>query len=70
MDRISQNFVYAYILTISRLEWLPVIFCSFVTELWPLIDARILFLLNLLIFLLYIIRTWPFYCMKRAAMGL
>ena len=46
MDRISPNFVYAFILTISRLGLLPVIFGLFVTELWPLIDARILFLLN------------------------
>ena len=60
MDRISLNFVYAFILIISRLGLLPVIFCSFVTELWPLIDVRIYFLLN-------IFRIWPFYCMKSAA---
>ena len=46
MDRISPNFVFAFILTISRLGLLHVIFCLFVTELWPLIDVRILFLLN------------------------
>ena len=46
MDRISTNFVYAFILTISRLGLLPVSFCLFVTELWPLI-VRILFLLNI-----------------------
>ena len=43
MDRISPNFVYAFILTISRLGLLPVIICLFVTELWPLIDVRIVF---------------------------
>ena len=63
MDRISQNAVYAFKLTISRLGLLLVIFCLFVTELWPLIDVRILFLLN-------IFRTWPFCCMKSAAAGL
>ena len=47
MDRISPNFVYAFILTISRLELLPVIFCLYVTELCPLIAVRILFLLNI-----------------------
>ena len=46
MDRISPNFVYAFILTISRLGLLYVIFCLFVSELWPLINVRILFLLN------------------------
>ena len=46
MDRISPNFLDAFILTISRLGLLPVIFCLFVTELWPLIDVRILFLGN------------------------
>ena len=47
MDRISTNFVYGFILTISRLGLLPVIFCLFVTESWPLIDVRFLFLLNI-----------------------
>ena len=47
MDIISLNFVYAFILTISRLGLLPVIFCLFVIELWPLIDVRVLFLLNI-----------------------
>ena len=41
MDRISPIFVYAFILTISRSELLPVIFGFFVTEMWPLIDVRI-----------------------------
>ena len=47
MDRISPNFLYAFILTRSSFELPPVIFCSFVTELWPLIGVRILFLLNI-----------------------
>ena len=38
MDRISRNFVYALILTIFRLGLLPVIFCLFVIELWPLMS--------------------------------
>ena len=47
MGRISPNFVYAFILTISRLGLLPVIFSLFVTDyLWSLSDGRILFLLN------------------------
>ena len=46
MDRISPNFVNAFILTISRLVLLPVILCLFVTGLWPLFDVKILFLLN------------------------
>ena len=50
MDRILTNFVYAFILTISKLGLLPVIFFVFVTELWPLIDVRILFLLKSLYF--------------------
>ena len=32
MDIISPNFIYVLILTISRLELVPVIFCLFVTE--------------------------------------
>ena len=48
MDRIPPNFVYAFI---SRLELLHIIFCLFVTELWPLIDVRILFLLNVFRFI-------------------
>ena len=47
MVRISPNFAYALLLIISRLELLPVIFCLFVTELWPLIGVRILFLLHI-----------------------
>ena len=42
------NFVYALILTSCRFGWLNNIFCSFSTELWPLIDAEILFMLNIL----------------------
>ena len=45
MDRISPNFVYAFILTRSRLGLLHVIFCFFVRE--PLINVRNLFLLNI-----------------------
>ena len=63
IDRNSPNFIFAFILTRSRLRLLPSMFCLFVAELWPLIDVRILFLLN-------IFRTWPFYCMKSAAAGL
>ena len=58
MDRISPNFVNAFILTRSRLRLLPV-----VAELWPLIDVRISFPLS-------IFRTGPFYSMKSAAVGL
>ena len=39
MNSISQNFIYAFILAISRLGLLIVIFHKFVTELWPLIDV-------------------------------
>ena len=42
---------------------LPVIFNLFVTEFWPLVDIKIVFMLN-------IFRTWPIYCMKSAAAGL
>ena len=48
LDRILPNFVYALILTRSRMVLLPVIFCEFVTELGPLIGVRILFPLNIL----------------------
>ena len=48
MDRFRPNFVYAFILTRSRLGLLPVIFRIFVTELWSLIYIRISFLLNIL----------------------
>ena len=37
ISRISPNFMYANILTISRLGLLPVLFCLFITELWKLI---------------------------------
>ena len=39
MNTILPNFVYALILTISRLGMLPFIFCKFSNELWPLIDV-------------------------------
>ena len=48
MDRIRPNFVCALILTRSRSGMLIVIFCEFVPELWLLINAKILFLLNIL----------------------
>ena len=48
IDRISQNFIYALILTRSRFGLLSVIFGTFVPELWPLIYSKILFPLNIL----------------------
>ena len=48
IDRISPNFIYAFILTRSTLGLLHIIFCTFVPVLWPLIYAKILFLLNIL----------------------
>ena len=42
------NFVCALILTWSSLRLLHIIFPTFVPELWPLICAKILFLLNIL----------------------
>ena len=48
MDRISPNFVYAFILTRSKLGSLHIIFGTFVPELWPLIYFKNLFLLNIL----------------------
>ena len=41
MDRISPNFIYAFILTRSSLGLLHIIFRSFVPELWPLIYTEI-----------------------------
>ena len=38
MDRIRSFFVYALILTRSRLGLLPVMFCKFAAELLPLIE--------------------------------
>ena len=48
MDRISTNFIYAFILTRSTLGLLAVVFCKFVRELWPLIDVSITLPLNIL----------------------
>ena len=48
MDRISLNFIYAFILTRSTLGVLRIIFRTFVPELWPLNYSKILFLLNIL----------------------
>ena len=48
MDRISPNFIYAFILPRSSLGLMHVIFRTFVPELWPMIYAKILFLFNIL----------------------
>ena len=48
MDRIELNFVYTLTLIISRLGLLSIKFRKFATELWPLIDFRISFPLNIL----------------------
>ena len=50
IDRISPNFINALLLTKSRLELelLHIIFRTFVAELWPLLNARISFPLNIL----------------------
>ena len=48
MDRISPSFLYAFILTRSRLGLFHIIFRTFVPELWPLIYAKNLFPLNIL----------------------
>ena len=48
IDRISPNFIYAFILTRYSMGLLHVIFPKFVPELWPLIYAKISFPLNIL----------------------
>ena len=48
MDRISPNFIYAFILTRSTLGLLHIIFRTFVPELWPFIYSKIWFPLNIL----------------------
>ena len=48
MNRISPNFICAFILTRSTSGLLHYIFCSFVPELWPLIYSKISFPLNIL----------------------
>ena len=48
VDWIWPNFAYALILTRSRSELLHANFRKFLTELWPLIDARISFQLSIL----------------------
>ena len=48
IDGIWPNFVHVLILTISRLGLLCVNFRKFIIELWPLIDFRISFPLNIL----------------------
>ena len=47
MDTISPNFVYAFMLRRFRLGLLPGIFHKLVSELWPLIDVKISFALNI-----------------------
>ena len=47
IDRISPNFIYAFISTRSSLELSHIIFRNFVPELWPLIYAKTLFLLKI-----------------------
>ena len=44
IDRISPNFIYAFILTRSSLGLLKVIFRTCVPDLWPLIYAKISFI--------------------------
>ena len=48
MDRISPNFIYAFLLTRSTLGLLRITFRTFVSVLWPLIYAKCLFLFNIL----------------------
>ena len=48
IDGIWPNFAYVLILTRSMLGLLSVNFRKFIIELWPLIDVRISFLLNIL----------------------
>ena len=47
MDRNLPNLEYALIMTRFRLGLFHVIFSKFVLDLWPLIDVRISFLLNI-----------------------
>ena len=47
MDRLSPNFIYAFILTRSMLGLLHIIFRTFVPELWPLIYSEILYPFNI-----------------------
>ena len=47
MDIISSNFVYALILTRSKLGLLPVNFRKFAAEFWPLIDVDLDFYAHL-----------------------
>ena len=44
----DQNFVYALINTRSMFFLMHIIFGQFLTGLWPLINIRILFMLNIL----------------------
>ena len=47
MNRILSNFVIALILTRSRLGLLPFVFHKILSEFWPLLDVRFLFLFNI-----------------------
>ena len=47
MDRITPNFIYAFILRRLKLGLVPAICRKFLIELWPLIDERISFLFNI-----------------------
>ena len=48
MNGFSSNLAYALILTRSRLRLLNVNFSKSITKLWPLVDLRISFPLNIL----------------------
>ena len=48
MDRISPNFIYAFILTRSMLGLLHIICCTFVPKLWPFVYSKYSFPLNIL----------------------
>ena len=47
MDRMSSNFVHALILKRSSFGIVTCYFGEFITELWPLIDVRFSFPLNI-----------------------
>ena len=49
MDEFLLNFVYALINKRFILYLMHVVFGQFLTELWPLIDVRILFMLNIFV---------------------
>ena len=47
-NKLTPNFIYAFILTRSSFGLMHVILCTFVPELWPLIYAKISFPSNIL----------------------